>query len=126
MQIIHDKTLVSASDSGINRVSALSWSQNNLKLAVVSSDRVVQLFDHEGERRDRFSTKPAPKGLKNYVVTGVAFSPDSTKLAVGQSDAIVYVYKLGLDIGKDKKTICNKFPMTRYNSIYDIFIYYYH
>ena len=113
MQIIHQKTLIQASENGISRVSALCWSQNNLKLAVVSSDRVVHLFDQDGERRDKFSTKPAPKGLKNYIVTGVAFSPDNTKLAVAQSDAIVYVYKLGLEIGKENKTICNKFPMSR-------------
>mmetsp|Transcript_137045 Transcript_137045/g.238278 ORF Transcript_137045/g.238278 Transcript_137045/m.238278 type:complete len:1651 (-) Transcript_137045:230-5182(-) len=36
------------------------------------------------------------------------FSPDSTKLAIAQSDNIVFVYKLGLDWG-DKKSICNKF-----------------
>ena len=34
---------------------------------------------------------------QTYVVRGMAFSPDSTKLAVAQSDKIVYIYKLGLD-----------------------------
>lgn len=29
------------------------------------------------------------------MVKGLAFSPDSTKIAVGQSDAIIYVYKIG-------------------------------
>ena len=38
----------------------------------------------------------------------MAFSPDSVKLAIAQSDNIVYVYKLGIDWG-DKKSICNKF-----------------
>ena len=32
---------------------------------------------------------------QTYVVRGMAFSPDSTKLAVAQSDNIVFVYKLG-------------------------------
>jgi len=33
---------------------------------------------------------------RRYVaVRGMAFSPDSTKLAIGQSDNIVFVYKLG-------------------------------
>ncbi|KAJ3253804.1 hypothetical protein HK103_005291 [Boothiomyces macroporosus] len=36
---------------------------------------------------------------------------DSTKLAVAQSDCVVYVYKLGLDWG-EKKSICNKFIQT--------------
>lgn len=43
------------------------------------------------------------------MIRGLAFSPDSTKLAVGQSDSIVYVYKLG-ESWTDKKVICNKFP----------------
>ena len=55
-----------------------------------------------------FSTKPAEKGNKNYTVVAMAFSPDSTKLAIAQSDNIVFIYKLGLEWG-DKKSICNKF-----------------
>lgn len=46
---------------------------------------------------------------KNYIVRAMAFSPDSTKLALAQSDGTVFVYKLGLKWG-DKKSICNKFP----------------
>lgn len=34
-------------------------------------------------------------GRKSYVVKGMAFSPDSTKLAIGQTDNIVYVYRIG-------------------------------
>ena len=34
-------------------------------------------------------------GKKSYTVKGVAFSPDSTKLAIGQTDNIIYVYKIG-------------------------------
>jgi intraflagellar transport protein 172 len=41
----------------------------------------------------------------------MAFSPDSTKLAVAQTDGIVFVYKLGLKWG-EKKSICNKFPLS--------------
>ena len=78
-------------------------------MAAVTTDRVVQLFDDDGERRDKFSTKPAsPEGRKNFVVRGMAFSPDSAKLAIAQSDNIVFVYKLGANWG-DKKSICNKF-----------------
>src|SRR5690349_1457303 len=48
---------------------------------------------------------PSPK---TYAITSLAFSPDSTKLSVAQSDNIVYVYKLGSS-WSDKKTICNKY-----------------
>lgn len=34
-------------------------------------------------------------GKKSYVIKGIAFSPDSTKIAVGQTDCIIYVYKIG-------------------------------
>ena len=36
------------------------------------------------------------------------FSPDSEKLAIAQSDNVVYIYKLGHE-WKEKKSICNKF-----------------
>ena len=41
-----------------------------MKLAVCTSDRVVILFDDTGEKRDKFSTKPAdPKyGKRSYIV----------------------------------------------------------
>jgi intraflagellar transport protein 172 len=38
----------------------------------------------------------------------MAFSPQSDKLAVAQSDNMVFVYKLGSEWG-EKKSICNKF-----------------
>ena len=38
----------------------------------------------------------------------MAFSPDGAKLAVAQSDNIIFVYKLGSGWG-EKKSICNKF-----------------
>ena len=31
------------------------------------------------------------------MVKGMAFSPDSTKIAIGQTDNIIYVYKIGED-----------------------------
>ena len=48
------------------------------------------------EKKDKFSTKPAEgsAGSKSYVVRALAWNPDSTLLAVAQSDAIVFVYKL--------------------------------
>lgn len=43
------------------------------------------------------------------MIRSIHFSPDSSRLAVAQSDNIVYVYRLG-DAWNDKKVICNKFP----------------
>lgn len=69
------------------------------------ADRVVSLYDENGEKRDRFSTKPAEKGPKSYIVRDLCFSPDSTRLAVAQSDCIVFIYKLGLEWG-EVYTLC--------------------
>lgn len=64
------------------------------KLAAVTTDRVVYLFDENGEKRDKFKTKPADANAQqSYVVRAMAFSPDSTKLAIAQSDNIVFVYR---------------------------------
>ncbi|KAJ1528639.1 hypothetical protein ONE63_007034 [Megalurothrips usitatus] len=110
MRLKHLNTIVPAQDSEA-RITAIAWAPNNLKLAVCTSDRIVLLFDENGVKRDKFPTKPSDSkfGKKSYAVKGLAFSPDSTKVAVGQTDNIIYVYKLGDDWG-DKKVICNKFP----------------
>nr|XP_020664000.1 intraflagellar transport protein 172 homolog [Pogona vitticeps] len=112
MQLRHVRTLLPPQD-GAAKVTCLAWAPNNARFAVCTVDRVVLLYDEQGERRDKFSTKPAdPKyGRKSYVVKDMAFSPDSTKIAVGQSDGIIFVYKIGEDWG-DKKVICNKFIQT--------------
>ncbi|XP_053107178.1 intraflagellar transport protein 172 homolog isoform X2 [Hemicordylus capensis] len=112
MQLRHVRTLLTPQD-GAAKVTCMAWAPNNTRFAVCTVDRVVLLYDEQGERRDKFSTKPAdPKyGRKSYVVKGMAFSPDSTKIAVGQTDNIIFVYKIGEEWG-DKKVICNKFIQT--------------
>lgn len=112
MQLKHLKPILSP-QQGAARVRCMSWSPNNLKLAVCTSDRVIFLYDENGERRDKFSTKPIDSkyGKKNYTVKAIAFSPCSTKIAVGQSDNIIFVYQIGSEWG-DKKVICNKFIQT--------------
>ncbi|KAL5460471.1 hypothetical protein EMCRGX_G033922 [Ephydatia muelleri] len=108
MQLKHLKTFISPQD-GPFKVTAVAWAPNSAKLAVCTVDRVVQMFDENGEKRDKFATKPADSNLgsKSYQVTALAFSPDSTKLAVAQTDNIVFVYRVGEKWG-EKKTICNK------------------
>ena len=34
-------------------------------------------------------------GKKSYTVKALAFLPDSTKIAIAQTDDIIYVYKIG-------------------------------
>uniref|UniRef100_A0A8C5J9F3 Intraflagellar transport protein 172 homolog n=1 Tax=Junco hyemalis TaxID=40217 RepID=A0A8C5J9F3_JUNHY len=112
MQLRHVRTLLAPQD-GTARVTCMAWSASSARFAVCTAERVVLLYDEQGERRDKFSTKPADAkyGRKSYVVKGMAFSPDSTKLAIGQTDNVVYVYRIGEEWG-DKKVICNKFIQT--------------
>ncbi|XP_026810375.1 intraflagellar transport protein 172 homolog isoform X2 [Rhopalosiphum maidis] len=110
MKLKHLQSLTQQAEDGPFQVLAATWSPNNQKLAVCNNDRVVLLFDEAGVKRDKFPTKPAEHGAgrQSYTVKGLAFSPDSTRIAVGQTDNMVFVYKIGDSWGA-KKVICNKF-----------------
>jgi len=57
------------------RVTGITFSPNGQKLAVVTTDRVVYLFDDSGERKDRFKTKSAVKdSTRPYSVRGMGES----------------------------------------------------
>ncbi|KAF8385524.1 hypothetical protein PRIPAC_74666, partial [Pristionchus pacificus] len=94
-------------------VRAMTASPNMNKLAAVVEDRTIVLFDDKGAQRDRFSTKPidGKYSKRSYIVLSLAFSPDSASLAVGQSDNVVFVYKIGAD-WNEKKVITNKLVQT--------------
>jgi intraflagellar transport protein 172 len=94
--------------------SRLRRSPNHYRLAIATTDRYITLYDEDGVQRDKFPTKPADKALptaRNYTIRGLEFSQDSEKLAVAQSDNIVFIYKLG-KTWADKKTICNKYAQS--------------
>ncbi|GMH63033.1 hypothetical protein TrST_g9919 [Triparma strigata] len=117
MQLRHSSTLMQPSEGSTPwkaRVTAICFAPDNSRLAVVTTDRIVSIYDSNGERVDKFSTKPNDKGPKNYLVRAMNFCPDPTqpKLAIAQSDNIVFVYKWTgspESIWEGKKSICNKF-----------------
>jgi len=128
MQLRHQQTILSPPPPSpsspthkpyTSRITALTFSPDNTRLAVCSTDRIVSIFDSSGTRVDKFSTKPNAGGAKDYTVRGLAFSPGpvegsgggGVKLAVAQSDCIVFVYKWAGGEGgawEGKKSICNK------------------
>lgn len=55
-----------AASDGIQKVTAMCYSPNDRRLAVCLMDRIVYLFDENGERREKFSTKPADKVSNCY------------------------------------------------------------
>ena len=60
MQLKHMSTLMPATQ-GMIKVTAVCWAPNGKKLAVCTTERLVIMFDDEGVRKDKFSTKPADK-----------------------------------------------------------------
>ena len=71
MQLRHMKTVQPAAEGEgvMQRVTALTWAPNNMRLAAVTTDRIVHLFDENGERRDKFSTKPADSKVRRCMQT---------------------------------------------------------
>ena len=61
----------------MQKISAIAFSPNGRRQAVAASDRVIHLFDEQGQKRERFSIKPAEKENRSYIVRAMAFSPDS-------------------------------------------------
>jgi len=43
----------------MQKISAIAWSPNSKKHAVAASDRVIHLYDELGQKRDKFSIRPA-------------------------------------------------------------------
>uniref|UniRef100_A0A0K0F112 Intraflagellar transport protein osm-1 (inferred by orthology to a C. elegans protein) n=1 Tax=Strongyloides venezuelensis TaxID=75913 RepID=A0A0K0F112_STRVS len=107
LDTIIDSQLTSA------KIPSISWSLNNKKLAIATKDRNIYLFDATREQKDRFHAKPIESkyGKNSFTITAITFSPDSLKLAVGQSDNIVFIYKLGKN-WDEKKVISNKFQQS--------------
>lgn len=95
----------------MQKIAALAWSPNSKRYAVATADRVIHLYNENGEKKDKFTTRPAEKENKSYIVRAVCFSPDNQRIAVAQSDNIVFVYKIGSEWG-EKKSICNKFAQS--------------
>jgi len=114
----------------VDQMIAIAWAPNNQKFAAAGKDKVIYLYDEAGEQRDRFPTRAGdPKRVRKisvslsmnpewssrgmcfqgaaYAISSIAFSPDSTKLAVAQTDGIVFLYKVGKEF-KLKKSISNK------------------
>ena len=115
-----------------DRIHAIAYAPNSTKLAACSDERVLYLYDvlQDYELKDKFALKPANSKADRkaaFQVKALEFSPDSQKLAVGQTDEIIYVYNLGKNWG-DKKSIINKIETTSaVTSLFwpnDSFLYY--
>lgn len=50
------------------RVHAVCFSADNRRLAVSTGDRIISLYDKNGVKVDKFTTKPNVNGVKDYFV----------------------------------------------------------
>ena len=67
---------------GAAKITALSWSPNNLKLAVCTADRVISLFDDTGER------KPSEKPFK-MCLEALNLDPEETIMVeIGRNETL--------------------------------------
>ena len=115
MQLLPYKSLASISalqapHYKLNYTTSITSTTNNTRLAASNTDKYIYLYDQSTYTlREKFPTKPSDKDITvQYSITCIQFDPTNTKLAVCQSDHIIYVYKLG-DTWGEKKSICNKF-----------------
>lgn len=102
MKIKHERSLLQPENNGpttTSKIECCAWSPNGNKLAVCTAiNNQITLFNGQTyEKKEKFALKAAGKDAdrKSFTVRGVAFSPDSAKMAIGQSDCVIFVYKLG-------------------------------
>ena len=51
--------VVAAPKDAIEKITSICWSPNNMRLAAVTINRVVYLYDEKGEQKEKFTTKPS-------------------------------------------------------------------
>ena len=62
MRLRHSKSITRAGHPGhVCKVTALCWTPNGQKLAICTTDRTVLIFDANGNKRDKFTTKANEK-----------------------------------------------------------------
>ena len=99
MKLKHEKSLLSPDKFISSQIEHICFSPNMTKLAICSyGNNHVTFFDGQlNEKKEKFALKAVAKEFsrKSFAVKGIAFSADSTKFAVGQTDCVIYVYKIG-------------------------------
>ncbi|CAI2357816.1 unnamed protein product [Caenorhabditis sp. 36 PRJEB53466] len=91
---------------GEAKIPSIVCAPNGTRTAIACADRSIALLDENNNQKDRFTCKPY--GKKSFTILCMAFSPDSSCIAVGQSDNVLFIYKIGAS-WNEKKVIVNKF-----------------
>lgn len=101
MLVQHLQTLFKTENRSVDsKIDHAIWSPSLNKLAVcMSSLNQITLFDSNlMEKKEKFTAKSNLSSKSNdFHVKGLAFSTDGTKIAVGQTDFVIHVYKIGVN-----------------------------
>lgn len=99
MLVQHLQSLFKTENRSVDsKIDHVVWSPSLNKLAVcLGSSNQITLFDSSlMEKKEKFTAKSNLSSKSNdFHVKGLAFSTDGTKIAVGQTDFVIHVYKLG-------------------------------
>lgn len=59
--------MVHLPQEGAAKGTCMIWAPKIIRFAVCTVDRVVLLYDEQGEKRDKFSTKPAESKVSRHL-----------------------------------------------------------
>lgn len=101
MLIQHLQTVFKTENRTIDsKIEHVIWSNSLNKLAIcLNGSNQITLFDSDAmEKKEKFTAK-SNLGSKNndFHIKGLAFSADGTKIAIGQTDFVIHVYKIGVN-----------------------------
>ena len=88
-------TLVQAKLASVEHLASCP-AANLIAVHCNRTNQIILIDTKTHAKRDRFALKSCDKRFSrhSFTVKGIDFSPDGTRLAVGQSDCIIYIYKL--------------------------------
>ena len=100
MLVQHLQTLFKTENRSIDsKIEHVVWSSLLNKLAICfNNSNQITLFDSNVmEKKEKFTAKSNLNSKDDFHVKGLAFSMDGTKIAVGQTDCVIHVYKIGVN-----------------------------
>jgi intraflagellar transport protein 172 len=107
MKVEFSKKLIQPQNQ-FTKICGIAWSPNNKRLAIACEDKNIYLLDEQGNHKENFSTKISDS--KTYEIIQIIFNPESTKLAIAQSDNSIIIYDLELNLS-NKNLIYNKLEL---------------
>ena len=103
MKVKFSKNLFQSKNQ-ISKICSLSFSPTNKNIAVACQDNNIYLFNEQGEIKETLSTLSFGPKTKAYEIIQIQFNQEGNKIAVAQSNDIIYVTNLG-----ERISSCNKF-----------------